>query len=58
MARELYPSMLTRVALPVEVVLRLAGAAKVKSLLLASGAVSEGDMVVGNVVEEVNLLLL
>lgn len=33
-------------------------AAKVDSCLLASGAVSEGDVPVGNVVEELNLALV
>lgn len=33
-------------------------AAEVKTLLLTSGAVSEGNVVVGDIVEEVNLLLL
>lgn len=50
--------MLTRVALPVKVLLGVAVAAEVKTLLLTSGAVSEGNVVVGDVVEEVNLLLL
>lgn len=49
---------LTRVALPVKVLLGVAVAAEVKTLLLTSGAVSEGNVVVGDVVEEVNLLLL
>lgn len=49
---------LTRVALPVKVLLGVAVAAEVKTLLLASGAVSEGNVVVGDIVEEVNLLLL
>lgn len=50
--------MLTGVTLPVKVLLGITVAAQVKALLLSSGAVGEGNMVVGNVVEEVDLVLL
>ena len=49
---------LTRVPLPVKVLLRVAVALAVQTVLLSGRAVGERNMVVGNVVEEVNLLLL
>ena len=48
--------MLTGIALPVKVLLRVAMAAKVNSGLFASGAVREWHVPVRNVVEEVNLV--
>lgn len=50
--------MLTGVSLPVKVVLGIAVAAKVNPRLLAGGAVSKGHMPVGNVVEELDLVLV
>jgi hypothetical protein len=49
---------LTRIALPVKVVLGVAVAAEIQPGLLACGAVGKGHVVVGNVVEKVNLFLL
>lgn len=49
---------LTGVALPIKVVLGVAVALQVQSQLLAGGAVREGDVVVGNLVEEVDFFLL
>ena len=48
----------TAVVVPVKVVLWLAVALVVEAVLLAGGAVGEGDVVVCNVVEEMNLFLL
>jgi len=45
-----------RVALPVKVVLGVAVATSVKTDLLASGTVSEGNMVISDVVKEVDLV--
>ena len=58
MSVKVHKEKLTRIALPVKVVLRVAGTLKIEALLLASGAVSEGNMEVGNIVEEVNLALV
>ena len=49
---------LTRIALPVEVLVRLAVATEVQPRLLVGRAVCEWHVVVGNLVEEVDLLLL
>lgn len=49
---------LTGIAVPVEVVLGVAVALQVEARLLARRAVGEGDVVVGDVVEEVDLVLL
>ena len=49
---------LTRVTLPVKVLLGLAVAAKVQPCLLTGWAVSKWHVVVGNLVPEVDLLLL
>lgn len=49
---------LTRVALPIKVLLGVTVAAQVESSLLSSGAVCEGDMPVSNVVEEVDFTLV
>jgi hypothetical protein len=51
-------SKLTRIALPVKVVLGIAVAAKIQFGLFTSRTVSEWHVVVGNVVEEMNLFLL
>lgn len=51
-------SVLTAVAIPVKVVLGVAVALVVKAVLLTGRAVGEGDVVVGDIVEEVNLVLL
>jgi hypothetical protein len=50
--------MLTRISLPIEVVLRVAVTLQIKSGLLASWAMSEWNVVVGNIVEEMNFFLL
>lgn len=50
--------MLTRIALPVKVLLGLAMAAQVQPRLLIARAMGERYVVVGDLVEEVNLLLL
>jgi len=47
-----------RVSLPVEIVLRIASALQIKLSLLSSWAMSEWNMIIGDVVEEVNLLFL
>lgn len=49
---------LTRVTLPVKVVLGVAVAVKRQPRLLARRAVGEGDVEVSNVVEEMNLILV
>lgn len=49
---------LTRIPLPVKVLLGVAVTLAVETELLSSGAVSKGNVIVGNVIEEVNLLLL
>ncbi len=49
---------LTAVSIPIEVVLWIAGALVVQTVLLACGTMCEGDMVVGDVVEEVDFVLL
>lgn len=49
--------MLTRIPFPVKVVLGVAVALEVRAELLTRWAVGEGHVVVGNVVEEVNLVL-
>lgn len=51
-------SRLTRVALPVKVLRGIAMAFQVKSCLLASWAVGEWDVVVGDFIEEVDFFLL
>jgi hypothetical protein len=51
-------SMLTRIALPVKVLFGLAMAAQVQPRLLIARAMGEGYVVVGDFVEEVDLLLL
>lgn len=48
--------MLTRIALPVKVLLRVAVATEIETSLLASGTVSKRNVPVGDVVEEVNLI--
>lgn len=50
--------MLTRIALPVKVLFGLAMATQVQPRLLIARAMGEGYVVVGDLVEEVNLLLL
>jgi len=50
--------MLTRVSLPVKVVLGIAVALEISSDLVACRAVGEGDVVVSDVVEEVDLFLV
>jgi hypothetical protein len=50
--------MLTRVTLPVKIVIRVAVATEIQTSLLVGGAVSERNVVVGDVLKEVNLLLL
>jgi hypothetical protein len=55
---KMHKSKLTRIALPVKVVLGVAGALEIEALLLARGAVSEGNVEVGDIVEEVNLALV
>jgi hypothetical protein len=57
-AVELEESGSARVALPVKVVVGVAVATKIQSSLLISRAVSERNVVIGNILEEVNLLLL
>lgn len=52
------PEALTGIALPVKVVLRVTVTTELLARLLARGTVGERNVVVGNVVEEVNLLLL
>lgn len=49
---------LTGVALPVKVVIGVAVATEIQTSLLISWAVGEGDVVVSNILEEVELLLL
>lgn len=49
---------LTRVTLPVKVVIGVAVATEIQTSLLVGGAVSERNVVVGDILEEVNLLLL
>ena len=49
---------LTRVTLPIEVVIGVAVATEIQSSLLISWSVSERNVVVGNILEEVNLFLL
>jgi hypothetical protein len=48
----------TGISLPVEVIIRVAMALELESQILASRTMCEWDMVVGNIVEEVNLVLL
>lgn len=48
----------TRVILPVEVILRLAGTSQVEAFLFIRGAMCEWDMVVGDVIPEVDFLFL
>jgi len=48
----------TRIALPVKVIVRFAVAAEVQPRLLVDRAMREWHMIVGNLVEEVDLLLL
>lgn len=48
----------TRVALPVKIVARVAVAFKLQPEILSSRAVSEWNVVVRNIVEEVDLILL
>lgn len=47
-----------RVALPIKILLGVAVATEVKSSLLARGAVSEGNVVVGDIVEKLDLVLV
>jgi hypothetical protein len=47
-----------RITLPVKVVIGVAVATKVQSSLLIGRAVSERNVVIGNILEKVNLLLL
>ena len=49
---------LTAVSIPVKVVLGVARAFVVEAVLLACWAMCEWDVVIGDVVEEVNLVLL
>ena len=49
---------LTRISLPVKVVRRLTRAFLVDLQLIACRAVGEGDMVIANLIEEMNLFLL
>jgi hypothetical protein len=51
-------SFLTRISLPVKVVLRVAMTLEVQSGLLASRAVGERHVVVGNIIEEMDFFLL
>jgi len=46
------------VAVPVKVVFGLAVAFEVQSVLLKSWAVGEGNVIIGNIIEEVDFLLL
>ena len=48
---------LTRIALPIEVVFRVAGAFQVQLRLLPCRTMGERYMIVSNIVEEMNLLL-
>jgi hypothetical protein len=51
-------SRLTRITLPIEVVLGVAVAASIQSGLLASWAVSKRYMPISNIVEKVDLILV
>lgn len=53
-----FRKILTRVTLPVKVVIRVAVATEIQTSLLISGAMSERNVIVGDILEEVNLLLL
>jgi hypothetical protein len=57
-AVELEESRSARVTLPVKVVIRVAVATEIQTSLLISGAMSERNVIVGDILEEVNLLLL
>ena len=49
---------LTAVAIPVEVILRIAMALVVQAILFAGGAMCKRNVVIGDVVEEVDFILL
>jgi len=49
---------LTAVAIPVKVILRIAMALVVQAILFAGGAVCERNVVIGNVVKEMDFILL
>ena len=49
---------LTRISLPIKVVLRVAVALEILPILVSCGAVGERDVVVGDVIEKVDFLLL
>ena len=49
--------LLTRIPIPIEIILRIAMTFQLQPRLLAGGAVREGDVVVGDIVEEMDLIL-
>ena len=49
---------LTGIPFPVEIILRIAVAFQLQSVLFAGGAVREGVMIIRNVIEEVDLFLV
>jgi hypothetical protein len=49
---------LTRVSLPVKIVLRIAVTLQVQSRLLAGRAVGEWNVIVGNIVEEMDFVFV